>query len=176
MSITEWIIKWLMEWCSVWSKDVVIPNFYVGQWEMDVFKMTWTWYIMEYEVKISRADFKNDFKKWDKHKLLKNWELHTNRFFYVVPEWLIKLEEVPDYCGLIYAKEYEGAPWRYHFKVIQKAKLLHKNNLSSDIDFIKKLLHKVVFRESIKTMKLNNLKRENKRLKNAYIKLKNWNI
>lgn len=44
--------------------DLIIPNFYLNSpFEMDVCKITKAGIVYEYEIKISRSDFKNDFKK-----------------------------------------------------------------------------------------------------------------
>ena len=53
------------------SDKYTVDNLYVFEWESD--KLIWTraGYIYEFEIKISRADFKNDFKhKKEKHIIL----------------------------------------------------------------------------------------------------------
>jgi hypothetical protein len=49
-----------------------------------------------------------------------------NKFFYACPEGLIKVEEIPDYAGLIYQtdKNFEG------YKVIKNAPFLHKDEFN----------------------------------------------
>jgi hypothetical protein len=47
------------------------------------------------EVKVSRADF---FRDTDAKRGA--WFRHTHRFVYLVPKGLVKMEEVPDGCGL----------------------------------------------------------------------------
>lgn len=86
--------------------DIIIPNFYYGIYEMDVFHMiNPSRLINEYEIKTSRADFKKDFDKGNgnKHSMLYKGTCRCNRFYYVVPEGLIKVQEVPEYAGLMYA-------------------------------------------------------------------------
>lgn len=87
-------------------------------------------YIYDIEVKVSRSDFKADFKKVDKHSILRLGgytkphrvgykhegkiklarigeiiPFHPpNRFYYAVPEGLITKKEVPPYAGLLYIK------------------------------------------------------------------------
>lgn len=53
-----------------------------------------------YEIKISRADFRRD-------NAVKQREarLYSDRFYYVAPAGLLKLEEIPDWAGLI---EFDG--------------------------------------------------------------------
>jgi len=50
----------------------VLQNSYVFNWESDFFSMTKTGNVYEYEVKISKADFKKDFDK-RKHYFLSNY-------------------------------------------------------------------------------------------------------
>lgn len=145
------------------SHKYMVDNLYVFEWESD--KLIWTkaGYIYEFEIKISRADFRNDFKhKKEKHIILQGptdkeqmmpdfyrsyeWnktlyssieELRAklkptdscyianhrkpNYFYYVVPDGLIRPEEVPEYAGLLYVqKEKPG------FVLAKKAPQLHK--------------------------------------------------
>lgn len=129
--------------------------------ESDFISINKTGVIYETEVKVSRSDFRNDFKKKDRHEYLtgrgvltQNWaaperwytlnkpvnevfspegyklqkkvkrlrikcyELQSfstydipNYFYYAMPENLVKLDEIPLYCGVLYAKVQE-----YHYK------------------------------------------------------------
>ena len=51
-----------------------------------------------YEVKVSRADFKNDIKKQDKQIAARCF---ANEFYYCTPVGLLKEEEIPAWAGLI---------------------------------------------------------------------------
>lgn len=82
-----------------------LDNLYVFGWESDCLLLTKSGYWYEFEIKISRSDFKNDFKnKEEKHRILesKGETTKPNYFYYIVPEGLIEVEEVPPYAGLIY--------------------------------------------------------------------------
>ena len=103
---------------------VFLPRFEMaGFSEADVFGINKNKYIYEYEIKTSKADFKADFKKTHKHRLLKERkagqeyyifkrgtktnekEFHIrtpNRFFYACVPSLITPEQIPLYAGLIY--------------------------------------------------------------------------
>lgn len=128
--------------------DFVIPNFYFGGFEADVFSVLRSGYTEEYEIKIAKADFKKDFSKteiaerrWNKelgkaltirqgnkkHDLILQGK-RTNRFYFVVPDGLIDIREIPEHAGLIYFKD----GWRFNY--VKPAKLLHKNK----IDFTKR--------------------------------------
>ena len=111
------------------SYDVVLPNFYFGWNECDVFRITQTDYVIEYEIKVSRSDFLNDFKKESrdnkKHDVLKCGEgkYCPNRFFFVVPDGLVSASEVPSYAGLIYYAHSS-------FSFIKSGKLIHRNKFT----------------------------------------------
>jgi len=105
----------------------LLKNLYVFGWESDLLILTQSGYWYEYEIKISRADFKNDFKhKADKHiKYLQNVEYtrKPNYFYYAVPENMISIDEVPEYAGLIYVTEYGS------YRIIKHAPKLHKEKV-----------------------------------------------
>lgn len=130
-----------------------------GMQECDVLSISKADFIYEYEVKVSRSDFKADFKK-PKHMLINEgkyikesnkkgikqvWYLVPNYFYFVVPENLISIEEVPIYAGLIYVNE------RMIFNTVKKAPIIHKTKASND--FIRDLSHqltcKLVFKKVI---------------------------
>lgn len=88
--------------------------------EIDILSILKSGYVVEYEVKISRSDFKADLKKskW------KWWEMKfedkmPNYFYYVCPSGLISKDEIQDFAGLIYFNCGE-------IDVIKKAKILHR--------------------------------------------------
>ena len=109
-------------------------NLNIYKWESDTIKFTNSGYVYEFEIKISKADFKNDFKnKKKKHSILedKNSENkdRPNYFYYVVPIDLISEEDVPEYAGLIYVnfmKIGNNVPYS-QFIEVKKAPQLHKN-------------------------------------------------
>lgn len=121
MKLADRIILHLLKYGRKDPSEIMIPNFYHGGYEMDVFKLSKKQLVVEYEVKISRADFKNDFKKFttdyglfdevklefmEKKDTLKHDVLAAGRgassFFFVVPEGLVHRNEVPKHAGLMY--------------------------------------------------------------------------
>lgn len=98
----------------------LVHNLYVFEWESDYLARTRAGYWYEVEIKISLSDFKNDFKKKEKHETLRTgryqprWGidrvdgLRPNYFAYCVPEPLVaKVEHlVPEYAGLFGVSEY----------------------------------------------------------------------
>lgn len=113
-------------------------NLYVfsKHWESDYLALTKSGYLYEGEVKISKSDFKADFKKKDKHTLLhesyNNLEglegkLRPHYFFYAVPEGLLTEDEVPEYAGLIYMTDIFP-----YYRWVKSSPLLHKDKFSDD--------------------------------------------
>lgn len=124
----------------------------LGLGECDVISISKSDYIYEYEVKISRSDFKNDFKK-NKHQLMLEkksvkeskddiYYFTPNYFYFVVPKDLIKIEEIPEYAGLIYFENFK-------FEIIKKSPLIH--NVKATNKFIRQISHsltcKLVFKK-----------------------------
>lgn len=125
----------------------------MGLSECDVLSISKSDFIYEYEIKISRADYKKDFTK-RKHSDIINenftktgskgtWYLLPNYFNYIVPKDLIKIEEIPEYAGLIYFNE------DMTFEIIKKPRLLHKTKANNE--FIRKVAHnlscKLIFKK-----------------------------
>ena len=134
---TEWTEKLIQQklklhFLSTSTKKYEMTNLYVFDWESDYLALTKSGLFHEVEIKISRADFQNDFKhKEKKHLILESPKLFMtaphetvlpNYFYYAVPEGLIKEDEIPDYAGLIYVR-----PWGVY--VAKEAKKLHDSKL-----------------------------------------------
>jgi len=124
----EYIQDVLNRFFAISTPKYIMENLYVFRWESDKLIETRSGLIYEFEVKVSRSDFFNDFNKKDKHFVLEGktgtvpsyddvkaryWFVNDdnyrtdkykrpNYFYYAVPEGLVKEEEVPDYAGLIY--------------------------------------------------------------------------
>jgi len=148
------------------GRDIVIPNFYYDWYEMDLFRLTHSGIIYEYEVKISRADFKADFEKGyqlfsgnrsNKHSDIVYQKYKVNKFYFVVPKGLIKPEEVPSRYGLIY---YDPAKGWDKWVVIRPAKMLRPK---FEVDYAA-IAFKLSFRESIMRIRLRRYKADYKEL------------
>lgn len=125
----EYIQKKLDVFFASSTQKYVMENLYVFGWESDKLIETRSGLIYEFEIKISKADFKNDFKnKAEKHLILEGKDLSSklfelidgkyvpsseikqstkdykkpNYFYYAVPEGMINVDEIPEYAGLIY--------------------------------------------------------------------------
>jgi hypothetical protein len=100
MQIQQWLFS---EYAS--RSAAIIPNFTPARWyECDLFQVTRSLYWVEFEIKISVADFRADFRKGYKHRDLANGGPKIpRRFWYVMPvEIADKVQdEIPEYAGLI---------------------------------------------------------------------------
>lgn len=124
------------------SMKLWINNAYVFRgWESDFLLITRSGYCVEYEVKISRSDFFSDFKKTAKHSILKDGtfinylseccseSFRPNRFYFVVPENMVSIDEVPHYSGLIYCRfESESADVPV-LEIVKRPPVLHTAKL-----------------------------------------------
>lgn len=96
-------------------------------------------HILEYEIKTDHWDFERDFKdrgnKVRRHEILEGLsdlplmqKKMPNQFYFVCPRDVIKLEEIPEYAGLIYV-DYSTKLVHGHKQpkavTIKKAPLLH---------------------------------------------------
>lgn len=137
--------------------NYILSNTFVFGWESDFFAISNSNYVVEVEIKISRADFKNDFKKttWKrilKHDYLidKNKTSKPHKFFFAFPKGLINHNEIPKEYGIIEMKNYSA-------EITRNAKFLHKTVLFSNNKFLMQLLKKFYFR-SIDLKKAMNLR------------------
>lgn len=126
---------------------LITPNYTPRGWfESDVFAITKNDRAVEFEIKISRSDFKADAKKGPSgHKRMFSGETKSKherltladtngptRFIYVVPTGLIQPDEVPEWAGLWYVREvlcnFNGTG-RVKFDEIKKAPKLHNDTV-----------------------------------------------
>lgn len=82
---------------------------YNRSWESDFLMVTQALFIYEWEIKLTRADFRADFRKDWKHQVLGGEEDFVGpcRFWFACPAELIQPEELPSYAGLVWIRETE---------------------------------------------------------------------
>lgn len=103
-----------------YRRNVCLPNYTPRSWmECDVFELTRAGSFREYEIKVSRADFRQDASKsimdgrWrfgqprpsdvTKHQLLEKGDPRgPSQFWFVCPKELLKVEDIPRWAGLIW--------------------------------------------------------------------------
>jgi hypothetical protein len=118
-----------MNFCQPDPGDIMIPNFYHGNWEADIFRLTKKGMIIEYEIKLSKADFIKDFTKKSTeyeferdatHKIIgltdgKVTNKHDqiisgsrcHKFYFVLPESLFEKikDSIPKHAGVVTFEE-----------------------------------------------------------------------
>lgn len=102
----------------------MIPN-YSNPYEMDMCALTSSMYKIEFEIKCSYIDFKNDFKK-SKHARFKeggNYQSYPNYFYFV--STLDLIADIPTYAGFIRIN-YDENP---ALTIVKKAPILHKGKV-----------------------------------------------
>lgn len=130
--------------------DTFLPNFMPpGWWENDVIRVTAAGYWYEYEIKLTRSDFKKDkYKKMglnyyrnpmgiikdeNKHAILaRNDGMGPKQFWFICPEGVIQPEEIPSWAGLMWD---EGG---YNGLRIKK-KAPNRKTKKQDLAFINKI-------------------------------------
>lgn len=139
--IQDAVQKWLYERSHIYQACNYNRS---GYMEADILAITKSLMVTEVEVKISLSDYKADFKKTHKHKLLserdsKSSSYIPNKFYYACPSGLIK--EVPDYAGLIWVGQNGDVEW------IKTAPRLHKDKASDKlmIGMLENLTAKTIF-------------------------------
>ncbi len=162
MKLADKIKECLLSFVVVGGYDIAIPNFFYGMWEMDVFLLRPSGHVYEYEIKISKSDFKADFNKNCggklKHDNISAGTGRCNRFYFVVPDSLIAIEDCPKHAGLIYFTD--GKYGRLN--IVKAAPLLHKNKCK--IDYIG-ISQRLAFRERHWAKKYHYERHEVKELK-----------
>lgn len=96
-------------------------------WEADLISFTRAGYMNEFEIKVSRCDFKKDFDK-PKHRQFRHGigsPRTPNYFWYVATPRSFPLC-IPDYAGLIEARPHRANFGIVVFSEIRKPKLIHK--------------------------------------------------
>jgi hypothetical protein len=155
---------------NAWCNDVlmgrrankVFPNVYAGSFEADIIELSKSGYATEYEVKITRTDFRNDSKKRltrragpnkSKYEILQEGK-RVNRFCYIVPDGMIAKSDIPDFAGLVYAKKISEGYYSHEkgfyrkekisFTTVKEAPLLTKEKMSEKM--IQKCLESTYYR------------------------------
>ena len=105
-------------------------KYLISDFELDVISVSKSGMLCEFEVKISRGDFKADAKKRKHVFYSQKPELSPNYFSYACPKDLIKVSEIGTGVGLYYVDNGEvievQAPKRLHAKIHDRIKILEK--------------------------------------------------
>jgi hypothetical protein len=162
MTADEIINAWCDNALVERGANKVFPNVYAGSFEADIMELSKSGYATEYEVKVTRADFRNDAKKQrtyaarppeSKYGILQEGG-RVNRFCYIVPDGLIAKSDIPDFAGLVYAERISAGYYSHEkgfyskekisFITVKAAPLLTKEKISEKM--IQKCLESTYYR------------------------------
>lgn len=141
------------------TEEIVLTNYFHADWEADLLVIDKNGFSHEIEIKLSKSDFKNDFKKsfvnphtgekFLKHDKICCGDYVCNQFSFLIPMGMIPHDQIPDYCGII--EFYHDADnWETHFYQIRNPKMIHKDQYWKLVDkdlFIRKLSQNLVSRK-----------------------------
>lgn len=129
-----------------WFRNIVVPNAFLGSFEMDVAIVTPAGYLWEVEIKTSMGDWRADLKK-RKHLEREIMDPQTSpcRFYYAVDCEMLKMGTppwVPAYAGVLAARP---TPWGgLKIDAVRAPKRIHNQRLAPEK--IADLSRKVYFR------------------------------
>lgn len=133
--VTEWDIQNTLRNHLQFEKkhNLIYPNnASMFCWEADMISVTGAGYVNEYEIKISKSDFKADFKK-PKHKLFlgenKRHKHFPAYFWYVTYGFELEMANIPEYAGWI-NMQHGGRSKTLYTSVIKKAPKINSYKLS----------------------------------------------
>lgn len=156
-TLTEAAIQDLLYFHCISKGHILVnPNSCVYGWESDFVSITRNLMAHEYEIKISKSDFKADAQK-ERHKLITSSTKiiyadlpkyrrevpvqRPNFFYYVCPEHVAAIQDVPDYAGLIHVVPFGH---RWILQIIKRTRKLHDEPI--DQKRLMQLARSVMFR------------------------------
>lgn len=141
------------------AEEIILTNYFHTDWEADLLIIDKNGYSHEIEIKLSKSDFKNDFKKsfinshtgekFLKHDKICCGDYVCNHFSFLLPMGMIPKEEIPDYCGII-EFYHDVDRWETQFYQVRKPKKIHEDNYWKLVDkdlFIRKLSQNLVLKK-----------------------------
>lgn len=109
---------------------LMADNIFLFSWESDFLVLNSSDYYLEFEIKCTKVDYFNDFKKTDRHRCLSGKIAcrKPNRFYYICPAGLIDVKDIPPYAGLMYYSP--GGKFYDRFVVVKEAPFLHRTKMN----------------------------------------------
>ncbi|SDF06822.1 hypothetical protein [Epilithonimonas hungarica] len=119
------------------DKEIVLTNFFHSDWEADILLINDLGFSHEIEIKLSKSDFKNDFKKFYtnqttgekflKHDKIGCGDYICNSFSFLLPMGMISYNDIPEHCGIIEFYHNEDN-WETTFYKIREPKTIHEDS------------------------------------------------
>lgn len=129
----------LREYLMKKNRKYILPNIQMWTWEADLICYTQANYCHELEIKVTRSDFLQDYKKRKHMYLDGRLNIPTNRewyktrvpnyFWYVCPWGMIEQDEIPEHAGLIWINPDSPV---HGSEEVWPAPLLHKTKIDEE--------------------------------------------
>ena len=158
IKVEELTHAYLQKFCD-FEKHIVLTNHFHTDWEADILVVDQEGCSHEIEIKMSKADFKNDFKKsyinqqtgqkFLKHDKIVCGDYVCNQFSFLLPMGMIEAETIPNHCGII---EFYHNPdsWETEFFEVRKPKKIHEESYWKLVDkesFMRILARNLLFKK-----------------------------
>lgn len=150
VKIEELVHAFIHSQCN-FEKEIVLTNHFHADWEADILIVNAEGFSHEIEIKLSKSDFKNDFKKsytnvntgekFLKHDKICCGDYICNAFSFLLPMGMVDHSLIPDHCGII--EFYHNVDsWATEFYTIRSPKRVHEDSYWKLVDkdfFIRKM-------------------------------------
>lgn len=140
------------------ENHIVLSNYFHSDWEADILLIDKKGFSHEFEIKLSKADFKNDFKKsyrnattgeqFLKHDKIASGDYVCNTFSFLIPMGLVDHQDIPEHCGIVEFYHDEDH-WKTEFYFKRAPKNLHPLtfwDLNDKDLFLRKLASNLFFK------------------------------
>lgn len=158
LKIEELVHAYIHTHCN-FEKEIVMTNYFHSDWEADMLIIDSDGSSHEIEIKFSKSDFKNDFKKsyinsdtgekFFKHDKISCGDYVCNAFSFLLPMGMIEHAVIPEHCGII--EFYHNVDtWKTEFYLIRSPKIVHYDSFwkLNDKDlFIRKMALNLIQRK-----------------------------
>ena len=134
IKIEELVHAYVARYCD-FERELVLTNHFLADWEADILIIDQKGFSHEIEIKFSKSDFKNDFKKsytnvhtgekYLKHDKISCGDYACNAVSFLMPMGMIDAAQVPAHCGLIEFYHNED-DWETTFQIIRPPTPLHE--------------------------------------------------
>ena len=136
LKIEELVHSFIYKNCD-FDKQIVLTNFFHSDWEADILLIDNNGFSHEIEIKLSKSDFKNDFKKkytnqktgekFLKHDKIGCGDYICNSFSFLLPMGMLEHKDIPEHCGIIEFYHDEDN-WETTFYKMREPKAIHQDS------------------------------------------------
>lgn len=136
LKIEELVHAYIHSHCD-FERELVLTNHFHSDWEADLLIIDSSGFSHEIEIKLSKSDFKNDFKKsylnavtgerFLKHDKISSGDYVCNAFSFLLPMGMVEYCSIPEHCGII-EFYHDVDRWETEFEVIRKPLQVHTDS------------------------------------------------